>query len=232
MADDKWEEDLLNKLEEMLSSMGIPFKRDQLRGLLNQIRDQVGALGLDPEQLAKGDANFNLDMSDIAKLFSSGGSFEDMLKNFGVDVRVDASPAVAPVELDPSALESNEETLKLPTEDIYLDGWNMSVTIDFTLKGDIETEQLEIELIKDGSQIEIMRTTQPAPLALVQLPHPCDDVVDWTLNNGILDITLKLTPQGKALDSGDDDDLPAPGEVSIDLGNDDDDDDDGGIPIF
>jgi hypothetical protein len=190
---------------------------------------------LDPEQLAKGDANFNLDMSDIAKLFSSGGSFEDMLKNFGVDVRVDASPAAAPVELDPSALESNEETLKLPTEDIYLDGWNMSVTIDFTLKGDIETEQLEIELIKDGSQIEIMRTTQPAPLALVQLPHPCDDVVDWTLNNGILDITLKLTPQGKALESSvNDDDIPTVSEVNIDVGDDsdDDDEDDGGIPIF
>jgi hypothetical protein len=174
-------------------------------------------------------------MSDIAKLFSSGGSLEDMLKNFGVDVRVDASPAAAPVELDPSALESNEETLKLPTEDIYLDGWNMSVTIDFTLKGDIETEQLEIELIKDGSQIEIMRTTQPAPLALVQLPHPCDDVVDWTLNNGILDITLKLTPQGKALESSvNDDDIPTVSEVNIDVGDnsDDDDEDDGGIPIF
>ena len=170
-------------------------------------------------------------MADIAKMFTSGGSLEDMLKNFGVDVRVDA----APVELDPSALENTEETLKLPTEDIYLDGWNMSVTIDFTLKGDLETEQLEIELIKEGSQIEIMRATQPAPLALVQLPHPCDDVVDWTLNNGILDITLKLTPQGKALESSlEDDDIPTVNEVNIDVGDnsDDDDEDDGGIPIF
>jgi HSP20 family molecular chaperone IbpA len=154
---------------------------------------------------------------------------EDLLKNMGMDVRVDA----APVEIDPSALEPmDDETVKLPAEDVYLDGWNMSVTLDFALKGDIETEQLEIELVKNGSQIEILRSTQPKPLALVELPHPCDDVVNWTLNNGILDITLKLTPQGKALDSGDDDDLPAPGEVSIDLGNDDDDDDDGGIPIF
>ena len=139
---------------------------------------------------------------------------------------------VAPVEIDPSALDADEEeTVKLPAEDVYLDGWNMSVTLDFALKGDLETEHLEIELIKNGSQIEIMRTTQPKPLALVELPHPCDDVVDWTLNNGILDITLKLTPQGKALEMGDDD-VPAPGDVSIDLGNDDDDEDDGGIPIF
>ncbi len=56
--------------------------------------------------------------------------------------------------------------------------------------------------------------------------------MEWTLNNGILDITLKLTPQGKALETDDDDTLPAPGEVSIDLGDDDDDEDDGGIPIF
>ena len=62
--------------------------------------------------------------------------------------------------------------MKLPAEDVYLNGWNMSVTLDFALKGDIQSEQLEIELIKNGSQIEIMRTTQPKPLALVELPIP------------------------------------------------------------
>ena len=133
-----------------------------------------------------------------------------------MDIRVDA----APVELDPSALESNDdETVKLPAEDVYLDGWNMSVTLDFALKGDIESEHLEIELVKNGSQIEIMRTTQPKPLALVELHHPCDDVVDWTLNNGILDITLKLTPQGKALEANDDDDVPARGTSALTSAN-------------
>ena len=77
-----------------------------------------------------------------------------------MDIRVDA----APVEMDPSALEDNDdETVKLPAEDVYLHGWNMSVTLDFALKGDIESDHLEIELIKNGSQIEIMRTTQPKP---------------------------------------------------------------------
>ena len=106
----------------------------------------------------------------------------------------------------------------------------MSSPSDFALKGDIESEHLEIELIKNGSQIEIMRTTQPKPwrwwnsLTLRRRR-------DWTLNNGILDITLKLTPKERrwrrmmTI-------LPAPGEVSIDLGDDDDDEDDGGIPIF
>jgi hypothetical protein len=74
----------------------------------------------------------------------------------------------------------------------------------------------------------------------VPLPHPCDDVVDWSLNNGILDVTLKLTPQGSAVESndddadeGDDDDgTPETPDVRIDLGDDQDEDDDGGIPIF
>jgi len=228
MADD-WEDDLLDKLEEMLRNMGMPINREQLKGFMNQFKDQFDALGISPEKIAKGEVNFNFDISDISKMFNAGTSMDDLLKNLGMDIRVDA----AQVEMDPSALEDNDdETVKLPAEDVYLDGWNMSVTLDFALKGDIESEHLEIELIKNGSQIEIMRTTQPKPLALVELPHPCDDVVDWTLNNGILDITLKLTPQGKALETDDDDTLPAPGEVSIDLGDDDDDEDDGGIPIF
>ncbi len=66
------------------------------------------------------------------------------------------------------------------------------------------------------------------------------------MNNGILDVTLKLTPQGSALgdsdeestvdldDNLDDDDyFPAAQKVSLDiLDEDDEEDDDGGIPIF
>ncbi len=229
MTDDTWEDEFLDKLEEMLRNMGMPITREQLKGFLNQFKDQFDAMGINPEKMAKGEVNFNFDISELAKMFNAGSSIEDLFKNLGMDVRVD----VAPVEMDSSALEqADDETLKLPAEDVYLDGWNMSITLDFALRGEIETEQLEIELIKNGSQIEIMRTTQSKPLALVELPHPCDNVVDWTLNNGILDITLKLTPQGKALESDDDDEAPAPGDVSIDFGDDDDDEDDGGIPIF
>ncbi len=62
--------------------------------------------------------------------------------------------------------------------------------------------------------------------------------------NGILDLTLKLIPQGSALaepDDSDDDNRPDEAEdddeeeekpdVSIDFGDEDDDEDDGGIPI-
>ncbi len=118
MTDD-WEDDLLNKLEEMLRNMGMPINREQLKGFMNQFKDQFDALGINPEKIAKGEVNFNFDISDLSKMFNAGTSMEDLLKNLGMDIRVDA----APVEIDPSALENNDdETMKLPAEDVYLDG--------------------------------------------------------------------------------------------------------------
>ena len=233
MAKDKWEDDFLDKLEEMVRNMGLPFTREQLRGFLKQFKNQFEAFGISPEKMAKGEINFNFDISDISKMFNSGSSFDDIFKNLGMNLHVDVKPVEVTTE-EPK--DDDDETLKLPADDVYLNGWNMSITLDFALKGDLETDQLEIELIKNGSQIEILRTTQVKPLALVELPHRCENVVNWTLTNGILDITLKLTPQGKALETEEEDDLlPAPGDVNVDIAEDDDDnddEDDGGIPIF
>jgi len=225
--DDEWEDKILEQLEQMFQQMGIPINKDQLRGFIRQFQDQFDKMGIDPEKIANGDVNFNFDLSDITKLFQSGESINSILKNLGVGVQVDA----APIELDETAIV-DDDVVKLPSDDVFLEGWNMSVTIDFALKGDLEPEQLELELIQNGSQIEVLKSTQSKPIARIELPHPCDDVIDWTLNNGILDITLKLTPQGSALDDEEqDDDIPPASDIAVDL-SDDDDDDDGGIPIF
>jgi len=224
---DEWEDKILEQLEQMFQQMGIPINKDQLRGFIRQFQDQFDKMGIDPEKIANGDVNFNFDLSDITKLFQSGESIDSILKNLGVGVQVDA----APIELDETAIV-DDDVVKLPSDDVFLEGWNMSVTIDFALKGDLEPEQLELELIQNGSQIEVLKSTQSKPIARIELPHPCDDVIDWTLNNGILDITLKLTPQGSALDDEEqDDDIPPASDIAVDL-SDDDDDDDGGIPIF
>ena len=237
MADkDNFEEKLLEQLTEMFRNMGMNLDKEQIRALMEQFRSQFEKLGLDAEKIAKGDVNFNFDLSQLGKMFEKGKSIEDILQNFGVDVQVDANP----IEVNtPDIDDSNNEVFTLPADDVYLNGWNMSVTIDFTLKGEVEEMDVEMSLVRNGHQLEIMKTTQTSPLARVELPHPCDDVVEWSLNNGILDITLKLTPQGSALpapveDNDDDNDDETPGfsDVSIDVGDDKDDDDDGGIPIF
>ena len=234
MAED-WEEKMLEQMAEMFQKMGMSVDINQLKAMMKQFQDKFEAMGIDPERLAKGDVNFNFDMSDISKLFQSGMPINDMLSNLGVDVKVDASP----VEVDIEESEPSNDVLRLPSEDIYLSGWNMSITVDFSMRTDFE--EIEVALSSGGEMLEILSDPTEPPLAQIELPHQCDDVVDWSINNGILDITLKLTPQGSALenksedidDDIEDDLAPVSSDVSVDLADDDDDeDDDGGIPIF
>ena len=234
MAED-WEEKMLEQMAEMFQKMGMTVDINQLKAMMKQFQSKFEAMGIDPERLAKGDVNFNFDMSDIAKLFQSGMPINDMLSNLGVDVKVDA----APVEVDIEESEPSNDVLRLPSEDIYLSGWNMSITVDFSMRTDFE--EIEVALSSGGEMLEILSDPTEPPLAQIELPHQCDDVVDWSINNGILDITLKLTPQGSALetesedidDDIEDDLAPVSSDVSVDLADDDDDeDDDGGIPIF
>ena len=219
----------------MFKNMGMSVDINQLRKLMDQSKGQFDSMGFDPEKLAKGDVNFNFDLSNISKLFQSGMPLDEMLSNLGVDVKVDASP----VEVDIEDIEPDNGLLKLPADDIFLSGWNMSITVDFSSRQDIE--EIEVALSSGGELVHVLSDPADPPLAQIELPHQCDDVVDWSLNNGILDITLKLTPQGSALESesedideeSEDDYSPEPSEVSVDFTKDDDDDeDDGGIPIL
>jgi len=222
-----WEEQMIDRLVEMFKGMGMSLNKSQIKSMMEQFKSQFEKMGLDADKLNSGDVNFNFDLSNLSKMFQSGQSIEDILSNLGMDVKVDA----VPVEIEtPEIKDDKDEVLRLPSDDFYLDGWNMSITVDFALKGDIKEMQMEMNLSKGGSMLEIMKQTQTKPMARIKLPHPCEDVVGWSLNNGILDITLKLTPQGSALEDSDDE-APA-ADVSLDFGEDDDDEDDGGIPIF
>ena len=224
-AADDWEEQMIDRMVEMFQSMGMSLSKQQIKALMGQFKSQFDKMGLDAEKMAKGDVNFNFDLSNLAKMFQSGQSMEDILGNLGMDIHVDA----APVEVEtPEIKDDGDEILRLPSDDFYLDGWNMSIIVDFSLKGDVKDMQMDMTLSKGGSMLEILKETQVKPMARIKLPHPCEDVVGWSMNNGILDITLKLIPQGSALDG--DDEVPST-DVSLDFG-DDEDDDDGGIPIF
>ena len=225
---DDWEEQMIDRLVEMFKGMGMSLNKSQIKTMMEQFKSQFEKMGLDADKLNSGEVNFNFDLSNLSKMFQSGQSIEDILSNLGMDVKVDA----VPVEIETPEIDDDDddEILRLPSDDFYLDGWNMSITIDFALKGDIKEMQMEMNLSKGGSMLEIMKQTQAKPMARIKLPHPCEDVVGWSLNNGILDVTLKLTPQGSALEDGDDSAPTA--DVTLDFGDDDDDEDDGGIPIF
>ncbi|MBL72711.1 MAG: hypothetical protein CMB41_06140 [Euryarchaeota archaeon] len=231
---DDWEERLMEQLLQMLATFGIEFDRDDLERMMDLFRNHLENMGLDLEK-ANGDVRFNLDMEELGRLFQNGGGLEDLMRGLGLDVTVDAKQ----VEVDDEALDANPD-IDLPPSDVFLEDWNMIITLDVARKADLTEDQVELALVERGQQIEVLRRTQITPVARVALPHRCEDVVDWTLNNGILDITLRLVPLENEpaesdLDEAYDDEQPVveDGSIAIDLADDDDDeDDDGGIPIL
>ena len=81
MSSEDWEEQMIERLVEMFRGMGMSLNKEQIKKLMQQFKSQFDNLGLDPEKIAKGDVNFNFDLSNMAKLFESGKSIEDILKN-------------------------------------------------------------------------------------------------------------------------------------------------------
>ncbi len=231
---DDWEERLMEQLLQMLATFGIEFDRDDLERMMDLFRNHLENMGLDLEK-ANGDVRFNLDMEELGRLFQNGGGLEDLMRGLGLDVTVDAKQ----VEVDDEVLDANPD-IDLPPSDVFLEDWNMIITLDVARKADLTEDQVELALVERGQQIEVLRRTQITPVARVALPHRCEDVVDWTLNNGILDITLRLVPLEDSpaeadIDEAYDDEQPVveDGSIAIDLADDDDeDDDDGGIPIL
>ena len=71
----------------MFRNMGMDLDKEQIRALMGQFRSQFEDLGLDAEKIARGDVNFNFDLSQLGKMFEKGKSVEDILKNFGVEDR-------------------------------------------------------------------------------------------------------------------------------------------------
>ena len=228
--DEEWEEQMIRQISEMFKEMGMPVDKAILRGMIANFREQFEKMGIDPEKLSSDSVNLNIDLSQFQDMLSGSGDIKDLFERMGVKVEVDAKP----VEVDPIE-DEEEQTPLLPPPDFYLDGWMMNVTVDCSMQIELNQENIEVSLINDGEVIEVMRSTQTNPITKIDLPHPCEDLVEWEFNNGILDLTLKLVPQGSALsdldddDDDDDEEIEAP-DVSIDLG-DDDDEDDGGIPI-
>ena len=53
---------------------------------------------------------------------------------------------------------------------------------------------MSLHLVNNGKLLEIFSTSQVSPLKRISLPQSCDTLEKWDLNNGILDMKLKLRP--------------------------------------
>ena len=177
-----WEEQLLEQLSTMFQDMGMDIDVAALKGMMEQIRVQLEQAGVDPEQLEKG-ANIELNLQE---------SLNELAKNLQGELTRATSKSTPEVEVEAAEEDEVDEAQNIPEADVYTDDNRMNLTIDISRQLTEESSNIELNLTQGGSCLNLMTEGRVHPLRRFQLNQACSDVVEWELNNGILDVTLDL----------------------------------------
>ena len=190
---DEWEEQMLKEMARMFSDMGMPIDINILRNMLSQVRDQFEKMGIDPEKLSnqdmKIDINGNSDdfRKTMESMLNGPDGFSELFRNMGVNIQVNTPTPVVDAELNQE--ENNEEELQV---DIHIHEDRMYATVDISRELDIVESELEINLIDSGRAFQLMKTTQLRPFKRFDLTESVSQIVEWSLNNGILDVIFDI----------------------------------------
>ncbi len=190
---DDWEEQMLKDMAKMFSEMGMPIDIEILRNMLSQVREQFQKLGIDPEKLSNQDMKIDINGDSeefrrtMESMLNGSDGLSELFRNMGVKVQVNNPTPVVDAEL--SQQEDIEEEL---TVDIYVHEDRMYATVDLSRQLDIIESDLEINLIDSGRVFQLMKTTQLRPFKKFDLPNSASQIVEWSLNNGILDVVFDI----------------------------------------
>ena len=190
---DDWEDQILEEMAKMFSDMGMPIDVKLLQQMMEQIREQFEKMGIDTEKLANTEMRFdvNSDPEELRKqmeaMMNGPDGFANLFKNMGIDIEVDREVNVVEAEVE----EEDEEKM-LPCDDIYVHEDRLYVTIDITRQAGLNESELELNLSDGGTIVQLMKKTQLHPFRRFDLPQKASEIVEWNLNNGILDITFEL----------------------------------------
>ena len=198
MADserDEWADDMFAEMAKMFEQMGMPIDVKALEEMMKKVMDQFEQMGIDPTKISHSQfkVESNTDSEELRRMMdsmmNSPGGFSDLFKKMGVNIEVEGSVEQVEAEVE----EPDEhEVSDLPDEDVYVSGSTMSVTIDISRILDVRSEDIELVLSSGGEVLQLMRRTQTRPLKRFILPDAANQIREWQLNNGILDITFDL----------------------------------------
>lgn len=173
-----WENQILDQLVQMFKNMGMPIDSNTLKSMMEQIQSQFEEMGIDPEKVAEGKVELNLEatMNDLAKM---------MGKTF---------PEKEVLEVEVEATVESDDTLNIDENDIFIDGENMILTIDCSRVSDIDDNGVGVEIIltNDKTVLSVMVDGRPHPVSKYSIGKTVTCIEEWSINNGILDMTLKL----------------------------------------
>ena len=194
---EEWEDGLIDQLLSMFNQLGMEMTRDQLMGLINQIRGQFEGMGIDMEKLESGDiaidaqANMDALAKAIGSMMSNGGEIGDLLGTMGF--KVDVQPKTVTVET-PTQNEKDDSNSEFGEEldaDVHIWNSTMHITIDLT-HDNVENDNLDLTLTDGGTILQIIKGNQLRPFRKLDLERVAKEVISWNLNNGILDIELSI----------------------------------------
>ena len=192
---DEWADDMFAEMARMFEQMGMPIDVKALEEMMKKVMDQFEQMGIDPTKISHSQfkVESNTDPEELRRMMdsmmNSPGGFSDLFKKMGVNIEVEGS-----VEQVEAKVEEPEEpeVSDLLDEDVYVHGSTMSITIDISRILDVRTEDIELVLSSGGEVLQLMRRTQTRPLKRFILPDAANQIREWQLNNGILDITFDL----------------------------------------
>jgi hypothetical protein len=198
MADserDEWADDMFAEMARMFEQMGMPIDVKALEEMMKKVMDQFEQMGIDPTKISHSQfkVESNTDSEELRRMMdsmmNSPGGFSDLFKKMGVNIEVESSVEQAEAEVEEP---EEHEVSDLPDEDVYVHGNTMAVTIDISRILDVRSEDIELVLSSGGEVLQLMRRTQTRPLKRFILPDAANQIREWQLNNGILDITFDL----------------------------------------
>ena len=192
---DEWADDMFAEMARMFEQMGMPIDVKALEEMMKKVMDQLEQMGIDTTKISHSQfkVESNTDPEELRRMMdsmmNSPGGFSDLFKKMGVNIEVEGS-----VEQVEAKVEEPEEpeVSDLPEEDVYVHGSTMSITIDISRILDVRSEDIELVLSSGGEVLQLMRRTQTRPLKRFILPDAANQIREWQLNNGILDITFDL----------------------------------------
>lgn len=191
---DDWEEKMLEEMAEMFNKMGMSIDVSMLKNMMSQVREQFEKMGIDPEKMSNKDMKIDINgdpdefRRTMESMLNGPDGISELFRNMGVNVQVNNPSPVVDATLE------NEEDVdeKLLVADIHVHEDRMYATIDLSRQLDIIDSELELNLIDGGNILQLMRKTQLRPFKKFDLPESADKIVEWSLNNGILDVIFDI----------------------------------------
>ena len=191
---DDWEEQMLKEMAEMFSKIGMPIDISMLKNMMSQVREQFEKMGIDPEKMSNKDMKIDINgdpdefRRTMESMLNGPDGISELFRNMGVNVQVNNPTPVVDAELETE--EDIDE--KLLVADIHIHEDRMYATVDLSRELDIVESELELNLIDGGNTLQLMRKTQLRPFKKFDLPESAGGVVEWSLNNGILDVIFDI----------------------------------------